>query len=148
MPSPISAIVKSLIRHCVDLVDDINATTSHQVQYWSWETRADEDKLPKVALLGLDNFHFEERLGLWEINCSFGLSSYHDSNLLDEIELLDKIFDACHHGQRVTLLNPIDGTEIDQLVVTDFEISPMAESMYRNYRTVSLNLRRTSNALA
>lgn len=147
MASPISAIGKSLIRHAVDLVTEINATTPHQVQYWAWETRAEEDKLPKETLFGLDNFAFSERQGLWEITCGFGLSTYEDPNLLNELDLLDILFDRCHEGQKITLLDPIDGSEIDQLVISDFELSPMVQSMFRNYRTLNVTLLRTSTAL-
>lgn len=148
MASPISTIAKSLIRHCSDLIDEINATTTHQLQYWSWETRADEDKLPKATLFGLDNFMFSERSGLWEIDCGLGLSSYQDFNLHNEIELLDPIFDWFHQGSQMPLRNPTTGAEFDQLVVTDFEITPMVQSMLRNYRTVNISLKRTSSALA
>lgn len=148
MASPISAIGKSLIRHAVDLVTEINATTQHQVQYWSWETRAEEDKLPKETLFGLDDFAFRENQGLWEIQCGFGLSSYQDPNLLGELDLLDILFDGCHEGSKVILLDPVDGSEIDQLVITDFEITPMVQSMHRNYRTLNISLKRTSTALS
>lgn len=147
MASPISIIGKSLVRRCNDLLDEISSTTGHQVEYWSWETRADEDKLPKKTLIGLDNFMFSEDDGLWVVRCAIGLSTYQDFNLHKELEILDPIYDALHIGERVALRDPLSGAEFDQLVVTDFEITPMVQSMLRNYRTVNLELKRTSNAL-
>lgn len=149
MPSPISTIGKSLIRHANDLVDEINATNLNQssVQYWSWETRSEEDKLPKTTLFGLDDFSFMDNTGLWHITCGFGLSSYQDPNLHNELEMLDIIYDKCSQGKKITLLDPLFGDELDQLVVVEFEITPMVQSQLRNYRTVNLALRRTSSAL-
>lgn len=148
MTSPISTIGKSLIRHIVDTVEIINETTEHQAVYWSFETRADEDKLPKETLIGLDNLAFEEREGLWDISCAIAISSYMDKNLLNELELLDIIYERCSWKKKVLLLDPIDGDELDMLVVTDFQITPMVQSMHRNYRTVMLTLKRTSSALS
>ena len=141
----ISRIYKSLVRHVSDLIEELNASKSLGIIYHVWESRGEEDKLPKNILMGVDGFNFHENGGLWIIRFSIALSSYQDTLLLREAEVLDAIYDWFHEKQRVPLRDLESGDEDNQLVVTDFEIAPMQQTMLRNYRTVSIELKRTAN---
>ncbi len=141
----ISRIYKSLVRHVSDLIEELNASKSLGITYHVWESRGEEDKLPKNILMGVDGFNFHENGGLWIIRFSIALSSYQDTLLLREAEVLDAIYDWFHEKQRVPLRDLESGDEDNQLVVTDFEIAPMQQTMLRNYRTVSIELKRTAN---
>lgn len=145
MVSPLTPIYKSLMRHVTDLIDDLNSRGDYGIQYHAWETRGEEDKLPLATLMGLDGFHFEENSGLWVVRCSITVSSYQDVSLFDEFEILDGIFDWFGEKKKVPLRDMNTGEEENQLVVTDFEVAPMAQTLLRNYRTVPLELKRTSN---
>lgn len=145
MVSPLTPIYKSLVRHVTDLIDDLNASGDYGIQYHAWETRGEEDSLPKTTLMGLDGFQFEENTGLWVIRCSITVSSYQDATLFKEFEVLDGIFDWFGEKKKVPLRDMDTGDEESQLVVTAFEVAPMAQTLLRNYRTVPIELKRTSN---
>src|SRR3546814_18146347 len=72
----ITRIYKSLVRHVTDMMDNLNDTGEYGIAYHSWETRGEEDKLPKRTLIGVDGFNFHENGGLWVIRFSVTLSSY------------------------------------------------------------------------
>lgn len=139
--APISRIMKSLIRHITDMADG----SLHPMTYHAWEARGEEDKLPKSTLIGLDGFNFDENTGLWVVRCAITISTYQDVNLFTEMDLLDLIFEWFSEGKRVPLRDLDSGEEDNQLVVTRFEIAPMAQTQIRNYRTVSIELKRTAN---
>src|SRR3546814_8256215 len=80
----------------------------------------------------------------WVIRFSVTLSSYQDINLFSEFEILDGIYEWFGEKKKVPLRDMTSGDEDNQLVVTDFEIAPMAQTLIRNYRTVSVELRRTA----
>ena len=141
----ISRIYKSLVRHVSDMIEELNASGAFGITYHVWEARGEEDKLPKNILVGVDGFNFHENSGLWIVRFSISLSSYQDTLLLREAEILDGIHAWFGEKQRVPLRDPETGDEDNQLVVTDFEIAPMAQTMLRNYRTVSIELKRTAN---
>lgn len=145
MPSGIIApVYKSIVRATSDMIAEMNATGSFPpMEYMDWESRADEVELPKKTLLGIDGFSFKENEGLWLISFAFGLSSYKDANLLNEIEIIDWLQQRVGEKKKIKLLDVTDGTEISELMVTDFAMLPMAQSEMRNYRTIGMELKRT-----
>lgn len=143
--SPIPSIYKSIIRHIVDLIGEISATTgNHNIQYHDWESRADENELPKMTLIGLEGFTFNENEGLWVVRFGIALSSYQDANLLNEIEILGILHEWTGEGTKIKLLDPVEGNEVSEMVVGAWELSPMGQSQFRNYRTISIELMRTA----
>lgn len=141
----LSAIYKSIIRNTVDLISEINATIpGANVQYQDWESRFDENKLPNTTLLGVDGFTWEENRGLWLTRYGLALSSYRDANLLNEIEILDLIQTKTGEKKKISILNPSTGELVTEMVITAWHLAPMAQSEFRNYRTISLELMRTS----
>lgn len=142
----LASVYKSLLRNTVDLIGEINATIPGvDVEYMDWESRYDEDKLSQTTLLGVDGFMWEEREGLWVTRYALGLSSYQDANLLREIDILDIIQAKTGEGKKVNLLNPTTGELVSELVTSAWQLSPMAQSQYRNYRTISIEMLRTAN---
>lgn len=67
-----------------------------------------------------------------------------DANLLNEIEILDIIHNRTGEKKKINILNPLDGELLTEMVVTSWQLAPMAQSQLRNYRTISLELMRTS----
>jgi hypothetical protein len=145
MSKVISSLYKSVVRHVVDVIEIVNTQTSLGVGYWAWEARAEEDKLPRTPLLGVDDFQFDENAGLWVFRFNVGWSSYQDSNLHDEVEVLDIIRDYFGEKKKIILRDSTTGVELSQMVVTAFTIAPQAQSMTRNYRAISVELLRTDN---
>lgn len=115
------------------------------MDYHNWESRADENKLPKMTLIGTDGFSFRENQGRWLIRFALAVSSYRDANLANEIELIGAIQDRWGEGQKVTLLDVTDGSVDSEMVVSEFEVMPMAQSELRNYRTIGIELLRTGS---
>ena len=143
--SPIPMIYKSVIRHIVDLIGEISSTTgNHEISYHDWESRSDENELPKQTLIGMEGFTFTENKGLWVVRFGIAVSSYQDTNLLNEIEMLGLIHDSTGEGSKVKMLDPIEGEEVTEMVVAAWDLSPMGQSQFRNYRTVSIELLRTA----
>lgn len=140
----ISRLYKSIMRHVSDCKAAMTTATGVPIEYHAWESRGEEDKLPKKTLVGIDGFNFEENGGLWVIRTSVVLSSYQDVNLMSEMDLLDIIHTWFGEGQKVPLRDLQLGTENNQLVVSEFELAPMVQSTLRNYRVVSLEMRLTS----
>lgn len=141
----LSSIYKSIIRNTVDLISEINTTMPVEaVTYHDWESRFDENKLPNNTLLGIDGFTWEENRGLWTTRYGLALSSYRDANLLNEIEILDIIHSRTGEKKKVNILNPTTGALVTEMAVTAWHLAPMAQSEMRNYRTVSIELMRTS----
>ena len=141
----LASVYKSIVRNTVDLIAEINSTIpGAEVEYMDWESRYDENALPHTTLLGVDGWTWEERQGLWVTRYGLGLSSYADSNLLNEIDIVDLIHQWTGEGKKVNLLNPDDGELITELVTSAWQLSPMAQSQYRNYRTISIELLRTA----
>lgn len=140
----VTPIYKSVIRHIVDLIEELNADGSYgTISYHNWESRGEEQSLPQHTVIGLDGFSFKENGGLWLIRFALAVSSYRDANLLNEIELLDHLQWRMGEGEKVNLLEMTLGEKVNELVVTDFEILPMAQSELRNYRTIGMELKRT-----
>src|SRR3546814_14423460 len=99
----ITRIYKSLVRHVTDMMDNLNDTGEYGIAYHSWETRGEEDKLPKSTLIGVDGFNFHENGGLWVIRFSVTLSSYQDINLFSAFEILDGISEWFGEKKKVPL---------------------------------------------
>lgn len=145
-PSIVAPVYKSIVRATSDMIEELNATgTFPQIIYQDWESRGDESNLPKQTLLGIDGFAFKENSGLWQISFALGLSSFKDANLLIEIEILDWLQRKVGEKKKIKLLDINDGTQVSELVVTDFTILPMSQSEMRNYRTIGMELKRTEN---
>lgn len=126
------------------MIGELNAEGTYgNIEWHNFESRNDENKLPDHTLIGLDGFSFDENQGLWIIRVALAVSSHRDLNLLEEIELVDKMHTYFHEGAKVPLLNMSDASEEDQMVVTNFVMLPMAQSELRNYRTIGLEIKRT-----
>lgn len=144
-PSIVSPIYKSVVRHVVDLIEEVNALglVNPEAQYHNWESRVNEENLPGTTLIGTDGFSFDENNGLWLVRYALAISSYNDADLLNEIDLLDFIHQRMGKGEKVPLREMVAGEEVNELVVSDFRIFPMGQSELRNYRTVGIELART-----
>lgn len=143
-PSILNPIYKSIIRWTTDLIDELNALgTLPEIEYQSWESRFDENKLPEKTLLGIDGFSFSENNGLWEISFALGLSSFRDANLLDEADILDEIQRRTGEHEKIPLRDMTLGEEVNELVITTWQLLPMAQSELRNYRTIGIEAHRT-----
>lgn len=145
MSSPIPAIYKSIIRATTDLIEAANAAGLYPqpIGYHNWEERTPETQLPQSTLIGVDGFSFDENGGFWVIRYALAVSSYRDTNLLTEIDLIGIIQDRFGEGCKVDLLQLSDGAVASELVVSAFKVQPMAQSEQRNYRTIGVELLRT-----
>lgn len=147
MSKLMSTLYKSLVRSVTDLIDEVKTTTGDAgIEYWSWESRADENDMPTQTLIGLDGYTFRENFGLWEVRCGITISSYNDTNLHNEAEILDVVHDLFGEHKTIQLRHPDTGDVYSQMVVTDFEIMPMGQSELRNYRMVALELKRVDTS--
>lgn len=113
------------------------------IKYHNWESRGDENKLPPFTLIGLEGFGFNENLGRWVIRFGLGVSSLQDFNLLREIEMIDVIQQRYGQGNKISLLDMTTAETVNELVVSDFDVQPMAQSQLRNYRTIGMEVLRT-----
>lgn len=142
--SVVEPIYKSILRHFKEVIDELNALgTFRQIEFHNFESRNDENDLPKTTLLGIDGFAFSENGGLWIVRFALAVSSYRDMNLLEEIEIISELHRRLGMGEKIKLLDMADGEEVSEMVVTDFEILPMAQSEVRNYRTIGMEIKRT-----
>lgn len=141
--SVIPHIYKSIIRNTQDLVSLIGQTTGNQnVQYHSWDARAEENKLPDATLLGIEGFTFDENEGLWIVRYGLTLSTWNDLNLLDEIEILGLLHDRTGWKTKVRMLNEQTGLEIGEMICAHWEVAPNVQTSFRNYRSVGIELLR------
>ncbi|MGN6820264.1 MAG: hypothetical protein ACTHJR_16495 [Sphingomonas sp.] len=144
MPSVVKPVYKSLVRHVNDQIDELNNLGNFPtLQYHDFESRGDEDKLPRTTLVGLDGFSFDKNKGLWIIRVALAISSYRDANLLHEMDLIDELEQRMGEEQTIPLREMINGDEVSELYVQKFQIYPMAQSELRNYRTIAMELSRT-----
>lgn len=143
-PDIIAPVYKSLIRWIADIVDELGASGQFTpLKYHDWESRADEDKLPQTTLIGLDGFSFDENWDLWTIRFAIGVSSYRDAGQMNEIELIGALYQRMSRGSKVPLREMVAGSQVNELVVSDWELMPMAQSNLRNYRTIGMTVLRT-----
>jgi hypothetical protein len=138
-----STVYKSVVRAVNDLVKDIQSTVDPQALYWAWENRDDEDKLPRVMLVGANGFSFDENLGQWLIRFGVTLSTVDDANLFQEADIIDMIHDRFGEKQKISLRDPDDGSITNELVSVHWEVLPMVQTQVRNYRSIGVELRRT-----
>jgi len=142
-PEIIAPLYKSIVRRTSDLIDEMNATGRYPpLAYQDWESRGDENALPRMTLLGVEAFGFEENRGLWLIRFGLGISSFRDANLLNEVEMISYLQTRMGEGCKVPLLDSLGLLE-SELVVTEFQMLPMSASELRNYRTIGIELKRT-----
>jgi len=143
--SPIPAISKSITRDVVDFIEEVNneGIVQGEILYHNFEARQDENDLPKTTLLGTDGFAFDDNDGRWIVRFAIGISSFKDANLLDEVDLLGRVHERFGKDEKIRLRDLQDGEEINELVVSAFNVAPMGQSELRNYRVVSLELHRT-----
>ena len=140
----IDGIYKSLIRYCHGMVDVIQvAAPTTKIQYWAWEKRGEEQALPPCDLFGLAGWDFRDNLGLWEIHVGFNYSSFADANLFREAEVLDILYKSLARERKIPLRDTITGDPFSELLVENFQFMPMSQSKLRNYRPISVDLRRT-----
>lgn len=141
-----STLFKSTQRAINDLIKDIRATTGDQgVRYWSWESRSDEDKLPREPLIGLNGFTWDENSGLWLVRFGITISTVDDANLGFEADVIDLVHTHFGQKQKFLMRDPTSGTVINELVVTEFEVMPMTQTQLRNYRTIAIEVKRTGS---
>jgi hypothetical protein len=143
-PDVIAPVYKSIVRWIGDTVEELQETGGFPaMQYQDWESRGDENKLPQTTLVGMDGFSFDENDDLWIIRFAVAISSYRDAGLLNEIELISALHRRMGEGAKIPLREMDLGEQINELVVTDFELAPMAQSNLRNYRTIGMTVLRT-----
>lgn len=141
-----STLFKSTQRAVNDLIKEIRATTGDQgVRYWSWESRADEDKMPREPLIGVNGFAWDENQGLWLLRFGITLSTVDDANLAFEADVIDMVHERFGEDQKFAMRDPTSGTIINELVVTKFEVMPMGQTQLRNYRTIGIEAKRTGS---
>lgn len=139
-----STVYKSVVRAVNDLVKDIQSTMPDQnARYWSWEDRMDEDQMPRVMLVGVNGFSFDENLGLWLIRFGLTISTVDDANLLQEADVIDMTHERFGEKQTIFLRDPETGDVESELVSVHWEVLPMGQTQVRNYRTIGVELRRT-----
>jgi hypothetical protein len=138
-----STVYKSVVRAVNDLVKDIQTQVEPEARYWSWEDRMDEDKMPRVMLVGVNGFSFDENLGLWLIRFGLTISTVDDANLLQEADIIDMIHDRFGEHQKIALRDPDTGDTTNELVSVHWEVLPMGQTQVRNYRSIGVELRRT-----
>lgn len=142
--SVITPAYKSIVRATVDMIEELNVSQRWgEIAYHNWESRGDENELPRATLIGIDGFGFNENEGRWMIRYAMGISSFRDFNLVKEIEMIDAVHAYFGQGKKVKLLDMDTGDVVNELVVSDFDVLPMAQSQLRNYRTIGLELLRT-----
>lgn len=144
-PSIIEPVYKSIIRSVTDAIEEINAMdlVDGEVVYHNFEERSNEDNLPPNTILGTDGFAFDENDGLWIIRYAIALSSFGDTNLLNEIKIIDYLQQRFGKGRKIPLLEMVAGETVSELVVSEFRTTPMGQSEMRNYRTILLEINRT-----
>lgn len=143
-PDIITPVYKSIIRWINDTVEELAETGQYPpMQYQDWESRGDENKLPLTTLVGMDGFSFDENGGLWIIRFALGVSSFRDASLMNEIELLGALHQRMGEGAKIPLREMDEGLQVNELLVGEFQMMPMAQSSLRNYRTVGMTALRT-----
>lgn len=143
MSSPIPRIYKSIIRHTQDVITDIKATTGHQtIEYFSFNARFEENKLPTTTLLGMEDFTFQENGGLWVVRYVLTLSTWQDVNLLDEVEILGVIHDKTGERTKVKLRDEVTSEEVSELYCSAWEMAPGVPTSLRNYKAINVELLR------
>lgn len=143
MEKPYSTIYKSVVRAVNDLIKEIKSTTGQDFRYWDWESRLDEDKMPRECLIGVNGFSFDENLGLWLVRFGITISTVDDANLLLEAEIIDVIHERFGEKQKIALRDPENAEVINELASVAFEVLPMGQTQMRNYRSVGIEVLRT-----
>ncbi|WP_037500735.1 hypothetical protein [Sphingomonas jaspsi] len=142
-----STLYKSVLRAVNELVKDIQSTVPGQadLQYWAWESRMDEDKMPRVPLLGVNGFSFEENSGLWLVRFGLTISTVDDANLLEEADIIDMIHSRFGEKRKIALVEEIAGEveQTNELVCVHCEVLPMGQTQVRNYRSIGVEVLRT-----
>lgn len=143
-PSIIEPVYKSVVRRITDLIEELNMLGKFPpLDYHNFESRGEEDKLPRVTLIGLDGFAFNPNQGRWMIRTAIAISTLRDINLHNEIELISAIEQRIGEGEKIALLDMETGDVENELLVSAFEVMPMGQSELRNYRVLGMELLRT-----
>lgn len=139
-----STLYKSVVRSIGDLIKDIvDAGGEKGLRYWSWENRIDEDQMPRVPLVGLNGFSWDENGGQWIVRFGITISTVDDANLLEEADMIDTIHQRFGEGKKISLRNPDSGEIENELKCVHFEVLPMGQTQVRNYRSVGIEILRT-----
>ena len=142
----VSNIYKSLVRHLTDTVDAIKKSgVAPGIEYYSWDSRGEENELPNVDLIGLAGWTLHENPGLWLIHAGISISTINDDHLFREASIIDAIHERWGEECAIPMRDDT-GAEYTQLVVKEFEMLPSGQSELRNYRGIGLELKRTANA--
>jgi hypothetical protein len=142
----LESLYKSLVRKVQEVITEINtAGISTNLQYYSWDSRGEEQELPDTDLLGLAGWAFRENGGLWEVRAGLTLSTMNDQHLFREIEMIDIIHANWGEGSQIPMVDKDTGQEFTVMVVVDFDMMPAGNSEKRNYRPIGIELLRTDN---
>ncbi len=146
MAFKISAVYKSLVRHITDTIEDIRRDGVADLEYWSWDSRGDENEPEFKDLIGLAGWTFTENGGLWVVHAGITISTINDAHLFREAEIIDAVHDRFGEECIVPMRDTDTGEVYTHLVVKAFEMLPSGNAEKRNYRPIGLELRRTDNA--
>lgn len=129
---------KSILRTASDFIADLRTTTpASGLEYFSFDSRMEEAELPKIDLLGVAGWTFNDA-GSGLVNVAFGLtvSTISDINLMREAAIVSRLYELAGVGDALPVRDPTTGAQINELVITDFDIGVPGMSEIRNYRPV------------
>lgn len=129
-------VYKSILRFCGDLCE----TSPVLLRYHAWDSRGEENELPRQDLMGLSGWTYREDDGLIYISCGFTLSTIEDANLMREIDILDHVHANAGKGRTVPIRDMTTSEQINEMVISSFEIMPTGQSNLRNYRTAAVEM--------
>lgn len=143
----LESLYKSLLRHTTETIDRVKTQgISQDIEYYSWDSRGEVSEMDRGDLIGIAGWSFKENGGLWEVRCGLTISTYNDTNLFRELQILNIVHDMWGEGVEIPMINKITGEPFSSMVVSDFDMLPAGQAEKRNYRPVGLELLRTANA--
>ena len=145
-------VYATLVAKVQEIITTVKADgVSPNIEYMSWDARQEVNELPNVDLIGVADWTYDETdLHMPEIDMAILLSVVHDTNLFREVEILERIRNACIHESRpeykVWTVRDDDNNPFAQLQVTSFSVMPSGESEARTTRVVGVSLKRADYA--
>ena len=129
-------IYKSMMRFCSDFA----ASSPLPLQYYAWDSRDDVSEIPSVDVFGLAGWSYKDDQSLLHISFGLTLSTIYDRNLEREIEIMDYLWQKARTGSTLPVRDMTTGLEVNQLVVSSFELIPGDRALLRNYRSATMEL--------